>query len=300
MRSETKFPQILPPLMGQQMPYIVGWLAFNITPGIAEKLTTIRPAAIDRRLKKDNDALRLKGKSLTKPLCSLKSRIPLHRRGAEKARFLANRHRRTSVRHHCGQATFGQYLHTLTATDVASGWVELRSLLNNAHSWTFTALSDIKTTVPLPVLEFHRKQSFRAIMARSLSIMPPKSGAPMHTSPSPAAGTTGKMITVCGPPVQVEQKNGARVREYVGYDRLEGLEEQALLAAVYTPLVPLLNSFMPTQKLTSKTRVGSKKIRGYDEPRNPFQRLLESGELSRERKDALATQCALYNPVQLQ
>ncbi|MDR1985913.1 MAG: hypothetical protein LBP88_02940, partial [Treponema sp.] len=46
--------------------------------------------------------------------------------------------------HHYGQATFGPYVHTLTATDVASGWVELRSLLNNAHShsWTFTALSD--------------------------------------------------------------------------------------------------------------------------------------------------------------
>jgi hypothetical protein len=27
---------------------------------------------------------------------------------------------------------------------------------------------------------------------------------------------------------------------------------------------------------------------------------MESGELSRERKDALAVQCALYNPVQLQ
>ncbi|MDR2246462.1 MAG: hypothetical protein LBE17_07320 [Treponema sp.] len=34
-----------------------------------------------------------------------------------------------------------------------------------------------------------------------------------------------------------EQKNGAVavVREYAGYDRLEGLEEQALLAAVYRP-----------------------------------------------------------------
>ena len=46
----------------------------------------------------------------------------------------------------------------------------------------------------------------------------------------------------------VEQKNGAVVREYVGYDRLEGLEEQALLAAIYGSLVPLLNFFMPTHK----------------------------------------------------
>jgi hypothetical protein len=98
----------------------------------------------------------------------------------------------------------------------------------------------------------------------------------------------------------VEQKNLSVVREYVGCDRLEGLEEQALLSAVYTPLVPLPNFFMPTQKLTSKTRVGSKEIKVYDEPRSPFQRLMANGELSQERKDAFAVQCALYNPVQLQ
>ncbi|MDR2070130.1 MAG: hypothetical protein LBP81_01745 [Treponema sp.] len=72
-----KCGKILAPLMGQQMPYIVVWPAFNITPGIAEKLKTISPATIDRYLKKDKDALRLKGKSLTKPLHSLKSRIPI-------------------------------------------------------------------------------------------------------------------------------------------------------------------------------------------------------------------------------
>jgi len=69
------------------------------------------------------------------------------------------------------------------------------------------------------------------------------------------------------------------VREYVDHDRLEGLEEQALLTAIYGPLVPLLNFFMPTQKLKSKTKVGSREIKVYDEPRSPFQRLTESAEL---------------------
>jgi hypothetical protein len=41
-------------------------------------------------------------------------------------------------------------VHTLTATDAAFGWIELRSLLNNAHSWTFNALSDIKKKRSLP------------------------------------------------------------------------------------------------------------------------------------------------------
>jgi hypothetical protein len=37
----------------------------------------ISPATIDRYLKKDKDALRMKGKSLTKPVMALKMRIPL-------------------------------------------------------------------------------------------------------------------------------------------------------------------------------------------------------------------------------
>jgi hypothetical protein len=82
----------------------------------------------------------------------------------------------------------------------------------------------------------------------------------------------------------VEQKNGAVVREYIGYDRLSGFEEQALLSTMYTHLVSLFNFFIPeavpkprassaqsisfgtgspTQKLKSKTRVGSKEIIVY-------------------------------------
>jgi len=73
-----------------------------------------------------------------------------------------------------------------------------------------------------------------------------------------------------------EQQNGAVVRVYVGYNRLVGLEEQALLAAVYQPLTPLLNFFMPTQKLKNKIRIGSKEIKVYDVPKSPFQWLMES------------------------
>jgi hypothetical protein len=62
-----KCGKILAPLMRQQMNYIVRWPAFNITGETAEKLKKISPASIDRYLKKDKQALRLKGKSLTKP-----------------------------------------------------------------------------------------------------------------------------------------------------------------------------------------------------------------------------------------
>jgi hypothetical protein len=44
---------------------------------------------------------------------------------------------------------------------------------------------------------------------------------------------------------------------------------QARLAAGYRSLAPLLNFFMPTMKLESKVKAGSKEIKKYDEPRSP-------------------------------
>jgi hypothetical protein len=177
----------------------------------------------------------------------------------------------------------------LTATDVASGWIELRSLLNNAQSWTFKALTDIKNTVPLPVLEFHSDNGSEFIN-HATEIWCTTEKLPFTRS------RDQKKNDNCF----VEQKNGAVVREYVGYDRLSGFEEQALLAAVYAPLVPLLNFFMPSRKLSGKTRIGSKEIKSYDEPRSPFQRLLECSELPQDCKDTLKAQYGLYNPVELQ
>ena len=202
---------------------------------------------------------------------------------------MADRHRRTLVRHHCGQATFGHYLLSLTATDVASGWIELEPLLNNAQRWTFEALSNIHDTTLLPVLEFHPDNGSEFINNYTEAWCK-KNNVPFTRSRS------NKKNDNCF----VEQKNGAVIRNYVGYDRLEGIEEHAHLVAVYQPLAPLLNFFMPTQKLKSKTRVGSKEIKVYDEPQSPFQRLMESPQTPQKTKDALIAQIALYNPVELQ
>jgi len=57
---------------------------------------------------------------------------------------------------------------------------------------------------------------------------------------------------------------------------------------------------MPTQKLKSKTRIGSKETKSYDEPRSPYCQLMECPDLGQKLKDSLSDKIALYNPVQLQ
>ena len=72
-----KCGKILSPFMRQQMDYISQWSVFGITSEIREKLEKISPATIDRILKKDKDAMRLKGKRCTKSNDKLKNRIPI-------------------------------------------------------------------------------------------------------------------------------------------------------------------------------------------------------------------------------
>jgi hypothetical protein len=153
-----KCGKILAPLMRQIMPFMADWPAFKITDEIREKLINISPATIDRYLKKDKDALRLKGKSCTKPVMALKMRIPLRT-------FYSREERKTpgfiqiDTVHHCGQSTSGEYVLTLTATDVFSGWIFLYALPNKAFSWTFLSLKDIIRVIPFPFREFHSDNS---------------------------------------------------------------------------------------------------------------------------------------------
>jgi hypothetical protein len=87
------------------------WPTFHLSKETAEKLQRISPAAIDRCLKQDKAALRLKGKSLTKPLHSLKTRIPIRTFYSSGERKTPGFRQINTVRH-CGQAAQGRHVHT--------------------------------------------------------------------------------------------------------------------------------------------------------------------------------------------
>ena len=99
----------------------------------------------------------------------------------------------------------------------------------------------------------------------------------------------------------VEQKNNSHVRNFVGYGRFSGAGELGALAKVYRSPCPLLNYFIPTQKLLGKTRVGAKVKKACDKNiLTPCRRLTLSADLSDEIKAELARRMGLHDPVGLQ
>lgn len=59
---------------------------------------------------------------------------------------------------------------------------------------------------------------------------------------------------------------------------------------------PLQNFFTPSTKLIKKERIGSRIVKIYDTPKTPYQRLIESGYLSNDKKRYLITQFKNLDP----
>jgi len=97
----------------------------------------------------------------------------------------------------------------------------------------------------------------------------------------------------------VEQRNWTHVRKVVGYRRMDTTGELLILRELYANLTLHKNFFQPTMKLQEKIRVGSKIHRKYDEPKTPYQRLLESGQISAAARKRLTAQYESLNVAQL-
>ena len=98
----------------------------------------------------------------------------------------------------------------------------------------------------------------------------------------------------------VEQKNNTHVRRLVGYLRYDMVEEQNLLNDLYRNELRLYkNFFQPVIKLVLKEKFAGKIHRKYDKPRTPFCRLLESSEISENKKQELKDIYQSLNPAEL-
>jgi hypothetical protein len=97
----------------------------------------------------------------------------------------------------------------------------------------------------------------------------------------------------------VEQKNGAIVRQVVGYDRLVGEQAYRQLTELYRALRLYINCFQPSMKLLSKQREGKKVRYVYDPAKTPLQRLLLSSVLPAEMQQELTEVAQALDPVRL-
>jgi hypothetical protein len=276
----------LQPFLPEGITVLERWHEISLPAEIKQLLLSMSRATIDRCLKKARFIHPQHGLSTTKPGSLLKAAIPIRTFTPwedEHPGFLE-----IDLVAHCGSSTDGTYLNTLTATDLATGWTECLALADKTQSAVSQAVAQMRQDLPFALLgldsdngsEFINDTLYRYCMAEKITFTRSR---PYQKNDQ----------------AHVEQKNWSVVRHTIGYDRLEGSEELALLRSIYTDLRLYINFFQPVLKLVAKERIDGKTVRTYDQAKTPYRRVLALDTLPLEVKARLTVQYVLLNPVRL-
>jgi hypothetical protein len=257
-----------------------------LTPEVKSQLLKMSRATIDRCLKPARFEEKAHGLSTTKPGTLLKKNIPIRtfadwddaRPGFVEVDLVA----------HCAESVEGQFLNTLTTTDISTGWTDCEAVLHRSQLLVFQAIQNMRQRLPFPLLgldsdnggEFINDILYRYCQEQQITFTrsrPYKKNDQAH----------------------VEQKNWSVVRHVIGYDRFESPQELELLNSIYTDLRLYVNFFQPVLKLIGKEQVGKRTVKRYDEAATPYQRVLRSDQVDLAAKARLCHQYLQLNPVRL-
>lgn len=268
------------------------WLPFydaECEPGIREQLLKMSPATIDRLL---NRFRYPQGKGLTTTRGAtawVKSRIPIEllhgeidRPGFIEADTVA----------HCGTSTQGQYVNSLTMTDLHSGWTENRACLGKNSDAVMEQIKNVEKTLPFLMLGFACDNGTEFLNESLLIYFMDRKRRPIKF--------VRRRPYKKNDAAHVEQKNYTHVRQLFGYDRLEDEAFVSIMNEIYREYWnPLQNYFMPSLKLIKKTRVGGAIKKRYESPQTPYQRLMVSDHVYTGLKNRLTEYYRGLNPFRL-
>jgi hypothetical protein len=270
------------------LPLWLPWLKkrLSISPRLESQLLRISARQIDRRLGpyKAQAKRRLYGK--TKPGTLLKHQIPI-----KAERWEVNQPGFTEIDlvSHSGDRADGEFIYTLSVTDIHSGWTESCALLGKSQAHVVEALEQIRKRLPFELRgidsdngsEFVNHHLYAYCQQLDITFT---RGRPYKKDDN----------------AHIEQKNWTHVRRLVGYLRYDSPRALAAMNGLYREdLRVLQNLFLPSVKLMRKTRVGSRLRRHYDPPRTALDRLLSCPGHKAARLSALRALRERLDPFRL-
>lgn len=257
----------------------------QVSPICYQHLVEISPSTIDR-FRRSAPRPHPRHRGGTKPGTLLKSQIPIRtfadwddkRPGFVEADL---------VQHEGGNSR-GFFACTLTVTDVCTGWTEMRAVRTKAQKFVFAALKHLRANLPLALRgidsdngeEFINDQLLRYCNQEHLVF---------------TRGRVGRK----NDNAFVESKNWSVVRRLVGYGRFDTQRQVDQLNALYAVYRLYVNHFLPVTKLVARVREGRRVKKVYDAPKTPYQRALDSSQVSDAEKAKLRTIHATLDIVKL-
>lgn len=191
---------------------------------------------------------------------------------------------------HCGSSMGGNFVWSLTFTDIASGWTENRATWNCGAHGVCERIADIERGLPFDLLGFDCDNGSEFLNHHLCSYFADRPSKVEFTRSRPYRKNDQ---------AHVEQKNWTHVRRLLGYERLEHPELVGPINELYLLWGLLHNFYSPTLKLIGRDRVGSRTIKRYEKPCTPVHRLLKSPEVKPTAKDRLNATLEKLDPFEL-
>lgn len=188
---------------------------------------------------------------------------------------------------HCGSSLLGDMAYTVNYTDTATYLVIPRAQWNKGMEATKESMREIQNQMPFPWLGAHPDTGSEFIN-RFVMEWCKKEGIDLSRS------RPGKK----NDNMYVEERNGHVIRKTVGYIRLDCPEAVDALNLLYDVLTPYLIHFVAVRKTLAKEKIKSKYRRSYEQqPKTPYQRILEHPEVEESVKEKLRKEHAVLNPL---
>lgn len=287
LTAEKPCGKRLVPILRHWLPYYEE--RFEALSGRQRKLVRqVSAATLDRLLAPVRAEHPGKGRCGTKPGGLLKSEIPirtgtwdLSRPGYLEADSVA----------HCGASLAGDFIWSLTYTDIFSGWTEGGAVWNKGANGVLAATREMEERLPFALVGFDSDNGGEFLNHHLWGYMTQRKVAVDFTRSRPYHSDDN---------AHVEQKNWTWARQLLGYGRLEDAELVGPISALYREVwAPWQNFFLPCLKLKRKWREGSHWRRRYEPPRTAYERLCEPGIISHQERSRLKERHASLDPFAL-
>ena len=266
----------------------LGKVAGRATDTVLDELRAMSAATIDRYLKPHKDAMYpLAGLSSTRPSHILRSSIPVRTATAEAPTGPGFYELDTVA--HCGHTLKGDFLRTLTSTDVVTGWTILTTILNNAFVHIRGGLDRLTKLSPVPILGIDFDNGAELLNWSVIAWCDERDIPVTRSRPYKHNDNA-----------HVEQRNGDWVRKHAFRYRYQTPAELRLLNQLWDLVMARKNHLLPCVKAVGWTTTSAgRKKKIYDQPKTPYQRLVDSGTLNPETLARLQAEHAKLNPARI-
>lgn len=271
------------------LPTWLPWLRRRValSPEQERQLLAIRARQLERRLRVHKQRVTRRIYGTTRPGSLLKHMIPIKTEqwDVTKAGYLE-----IDLVSHSGANADGEFLYTLDAVDIHTGWVERQAVRGKGHQGILAALEAIAQQLPFALRGIDSDNGSEFINQHLWAFCQRAHPPIQFTRSRPYKKDDN---------AHIEQKHWPHVRKLVGWDRYETPAARAALQALYAALRLFQNLFQPSMKLLRKSRHGSRVRRRYEVPQTPWARVLACAEADPVKVAALRRVLARTDPFVL-